>query len=341
MKPSTFYCLIFTLFLAACLSDRQAPAPAIRYGAGQGAGSAGLHTVLAGETLWNISQRYHLPMQDIVAYNNIAPPFKVPPGTRLRLPPPREYKVKFRDSMSTVSRLFGVSASELARLNDLAPPYTLRSGQVLRLPSLTRQPEIQMAEISPPPPESAVVAESLAPPPGETQEIPPPSTAPALQKEQTIPPAPVEKPEQIASAKPVPKSPIVTKTPRRSSGRFLTPVQGKIISSYGPKEGGLFNDGINIKAPEGAPVRAAENGVVVYAGNELKGSGNLVLIRHEGRWMTAYAHMGNFLIRRGDVVKKGQAIGTVGATGSVDAPQLHFEVRRGTEAINPKMYLEG
>ena len=87
-------------------------------------------------------------------------------------------------------------------------------------------------------------------------------------------------------------------------------------------------------------LKAADNGVVVYAGSELKGSGNLILVRHDNRWMTAYAHLDKINIKRGDVIKRGQSIGTVGSTGSVDKPQLHFEVRRGTEAINPERYLE-
>jgi murein DD-endopeptidase MepM/ murein hydrolase activator NlpD len=128
------------------------------------------------------------------------------------------------------------------------------------------------------------------------------------------------------------------KTPPRT-GRFMRPVDGKIISGYGPKEGGLHNDGINIKAAKGTAVRAAENGVVAYTGNEMAGYGNLILIRHADRWMTAYAHMDKILVKKGDVVSAGQTVGTVGATGQVDSPQLHFEVRKGTQAEDPAKYL--
>ena len=112
-----------------------------------------------------------------------------------------------------------------------------------------------------------------------------------------------------------------------------------MISTYGPKSDGRHNDGINIKARQGAPVRAAENGVVVYSGNELQGYGNLVLIRHADRWLTAYGHMDSVVVTKGMTINRGQTIGTVGQTGSVDAPQLHFEVRRGTDALNPEPYL--
>jgi murein DD-endopeptidase MepM/ murein hydrolase activator NlpD len=119
-------------------------------------------------------------------------------------------------------------------------------------------------------------------------------------------------------------------------GRFLVPVKGSIISGYGPKDGGLHNDGINIAAREGAPIRAAENGVVVYTGNELRGYGNLLLIRHSGGWVTAYAHTSKFLVKPGARVKQGEVVAEVGRTGNVDRPQLHFELRKGTRAVNPQ-----
>ena len=109
-----------------------------------------------------------------------------------------------------------------------------------------------------------------------------------------------------------------------------------MISNFGPKAGGLHNDGINIAAPEGAPIKAAENGVVVYAGNELRGYGNLLLVRHSDGWVSAYAHTSKFRVAAGEKVKQGQVIAEVGSSGNVDRPQLHFELRKGTRAINPK-----
>ena len=108
-----------------------------------------------------------------------------------------------------------------------------------------------------------------------------------------------------------------------------------MVSSYGPKAGGLHNDGINIAAPKGSPVKAAENGVVAYVGAELKGFGNLVLIKHQGDYVTAYAHNDQILVKRGDIVRRGQTIARVGSTGSVDTPQLHFEIRKGSRAVEP------
>jgi len=111
------------------------------------------------------------------------------------------------------------------------------------------------------------------------------------------------------------------------------------LSSFGAKKNGLHNDGVNIAAPRGAAVRAADNGVVAYAGKEIRGFGNLLLIKHDGGLITAYAHTDTLLVARGDTVTRGQVIGKVGTTGGVETPQLHFEVRQGTRAVDPSKYL--
>lgn len=308
---------LFLLFILTACGTVRAPAPVTSYGGGMGAGTLGVHTVSSGETLWSISQRYNVALQDVAVLNNLQPPFYLYGGQRLKLPPPMEYRVRAGDTLYGVSRMFGTSTTEIARLNNLKAPYVLESGQKLRLPS--------------PAPSYAKAPEGRpkAVPKASAQ----PRTATALRAPEPVP----TKQEPTIAEK---KTKITAKTPARSSGKFLRPVDGRVISSYGPKKDGLHNDGINIGAPRGAPVRAAENGVVVYAGNELKGSGNLVLIRHEDRWMSAYAHMDRLLIKRGEIVQRGQSIGTVGSSGSVSEPQLHFELRRGTEAINPERYLE-
>ncbi len=307
--------------LTGCIIGSQKRAPVMHYGGSQGAGSAGVHTVIAGDTLWSISKRYKIVMRDVAVSNRLRAPFALEAGQRLRLPPPQEYKVRAGDSLYTVSRIFGVNTSEIARLNNLREPYVIRKGQVLRMPSVTRK----TAAVR-------VAGASMAKPGHKpSQDI---LHNPSREGRYGVAESAATTPKSVHKAK------ITAKTPKRSSSKFLKPVEGKLVSSYGPKKNGQHNDGINIKAPKGTPVRAAENGVVVYAGNELKGSGNLVLVRHEGRWMTAYAHMDRMLIKRGSTVKRGQSLGTVGSTGSVDTAQLHFEVRRGTEAINPKRYLE-
>ncbi len=360
-----------TLLLFGC-AELQMPAPFVKYQPGQGAGGAGIHTVSSGETLYILSKRYNLPARDIAVANNLSPPFYLSGGQRLKLPPPQQYRVRAGDNLQNVSRLFDVGASEIARANKLTPPYRLTEGQILRLPSVTRLSE--PAVFKPSPKRSAPIlkppfqaAHVLKLPPGYT----PPARAPAINPTQNIlklpdrmlnpppHPNPVPNLERVPATKArtdtdLEKSPAIhaslsspvkktemPDTPKRAGSKFLMPVKGQLISGYGPKSNGLYNDGINIRAPRGAPVRASENGVVVYAGNELRGSGNLILIRHADRWVTAYAHLGTMNVKRGDIVKRGKIIGTVGSTGSVDSPQLHFEIRRGTDALNPKMYIEG
>jgi len=117
------------------------------------------------------------------------------------------------------------------------------------------------------------------------------------------------------------------------------PVQGRIVSEFGPKSGGLHNDGINIAAPRGTPIVATADGEIAYAGDGLPGFGNLILIRHEDGWTSAYAHADTMAVKRGDKVKRGDVIGQVGNTGSVTDPQLHFELRKHDRAVDPKPLL--
>lgn len=122
---------------------------------------------------------------------------------------------------------------------------------------------------------------------------------------------------------------------------FIWPVDGTLLSAYGPKPGKRFNDGVNIAAPAGTPVRAAADGVVIYTGNELRSFGNLILIRHAGGWTSAYAHTETVRVRRNQRVEKGAVIAAVGRSGSVACPQLHFELRREAKAIDPFAVVEG
>lgn len=142
-------------------------------------------------------------------------------------------------------------------------------------------------------------------------------------------------PARPSTGAPTPRSKPPLATPPPATGDFIWPAEGRIISRFGPKADGLHNDGINIAVPEGTPVRAAQTGVVAYAGNELRGYGNLLLVRHSNGWMTAYAHNGELLVQRGATVTKGQTIALAGRTGSVQTAQVHFEIRRGSQALDP------
>ena len=120
-----------------------------------------------------------------------------------------------------------------------------------------------------------------------------------------------------------------------SSG-FSWPVQGEIIAEFGPSQRGIHNDGVNIAASEGASVGAAAKGRVAYVGTNIKSFGKLVLVKHDGGIITAYAHLGDISVTEGDIVTAGQSIGTIGRSGRVDSPQLHFEIRKSRQPIDPR-----
>jgi murein DD-endopeptidase MepM/ murein hydrolase activator NlpD len=320
--------ILLAVLLSGCWTSNTL-APVTRYGQLQGAGTTGAHTVAAGDTVWNIAQRYRLVMRDIIIVNKLEAPYALQAGQRLILPPPRNYTVRAGDSLYTVSRMFNTSPAQLAQLNDLRAPYALRRGQVLKLPAVAdplEKARLQQAAAMPPVP-------AIKPATVERETLAAPAAAPAPTVTGISIPAPAPQLANATLSAKVPKT-----TPPRAGAKFMRPVAGPVLSSYGPKSGGLHNDGVNIKAPRGAPVRAAENGVVVYA-ESMRGYGNIILIRHADRWMTAYAHLDGFQVKRGDTVKQGQTIGTVGSTGAVSEPQLHFEIRRGTEALNPEKYM--
>lgn len=125
----------------------------------------------------------------------------------------------------------------------------------------------------------------------------------------------------------------------KNENKFLWPVKGKIISKFGKTEDGFYNDGINIFSEKGTKVISSEDGQVIYSGNEIPGYGNLVLIKHSKNWITAYAHLDDVIIEKGNSVKKGQKIGSVGSTGNVRSPQLHFEIRKGKDSVDPLKFL--
>ncbi len=156
-------------------------------------------------------------------------------------------------------------------------------------------------------------------------------------------------PEKVAVA--TPKTPVLNDVsppemapvkPKSAAaiGKFRWPAKGRIVAGFGPRPDQSHNDGINILVPQGSGVLAAESGTVAYAGSELKGYGNLILIRHEGNWVSAYAHNDTLLVRRGDHVERGQEIAKAGKTGAVDQPQLHFELRQGSKPVDPVPHLE-
>lgn len=270
---------------------------------------SGAVTVRKGDTVYAIARRTNVSMRALIEANGLRPPYLLQIGQTLRLPAAMTHKVAKGDTLYDISRNYGVDMASLARANGLRSPYLIYPGQSLRLPSGASAPR--------------AVAVAKAP-------------APAASPSRT---ASASKPTKTAAAAAASSKPVPAPAPR-AARRFLWPVEGKVVSGFGPKGSGKHNDGINIAAAKGTPVRAAENGVVVYAGDRLKGFGNLLLVKHADGWMTAYAHNRVLKVARGDVVTRGQIIAEVGRTGSVTTPQLHFEVRQGKRAVDPVSYLD-
>lgn len=177
----------------------------------------------------------------------------------------------------------------------------------------------------------------LAPPPPPQQRQANNSYVAPKQKPRTTPgwyTANYSQPAQSASRATTP-DPAQT-----GDAKFIWPLKGRILVNYGATDGGERNDGLNIAALQGAPIRAAASGTVSYCGNELKGYGNLVLIKHDNGYITAYAHVDSFVVSREDRVVAGQVIAYAGSTGDVTEPQLHFEVRGSNQRpVDPRAVL--
>ena len=257
------------------------------------------YRVQAGDTVYGIARRSAVPLRALIDANRLTPPYALRVGQALRIPNPRRHVVAAGDTVYGVARRYGVPATQLVRLNAIKPPYTISPGQDLILPVPVR-----------------VAARTV------TRPVAQPAALKVALK---------------ATQAPAPRA--IAQPPARAGGKFLWPVRGRTIVGYGPRKGGLHNDGINIAAPRGGPVQAAENGIVAYIGNELRGFGNLILIRHADGWVTAYAHNADFLVRRGDTVKRGQVIARIGSSGNVATPQLHFEIRKGARSVDPTRLL--
>jgi murein DD-endopeptidase MepM/ murein hydrolase activator NlpD len=302
-------------------------------------------TVGAGDTIDAIARRHGVPASVIIQANNIAPPATIYPGQRLVIPrynaspvaaaaalsvrPSAStpapapaaagssgvHVVAAGDTLSKIARHYHKPVSEIIKANNIQANATLNVGDRLVIPGA-----------------AAPAAK-------------PSAAAPAAQAKPAAS-AVVNEPAQSASVVTPAPDTLDKDAAKLAEGtgalpKFRWPANGRIIAGYGPTTNGQQNDGINIALPENTPVKAAEDGVVAYAGNELKGYGNLVLVRHPNGYVTAYAHAKELLVKRGDQVKRGQVIARSGQTGNVNAPQLHFEIRKGASPLDPTRFLNG
>ena len=316
-------------------------------------GTSGTVRVGPGMTLYSIARANGLSVKQLARANNIDPPYSVHVGQTLRIPgnamavaPESSFKpqgskveptygapeqqvsgkrvhtVSSGETLFSLGRTYGMSPYKIAEYNGLPRNVSLKLGQRVRIPGGGGDmPVVAKVKADDRVPEQDVASSQIAQPKQQA----------SFENDDFA----VEKP------KPQQSQQLVSEQPVQEAGglSFRWPVKGRVISGYGAKPGGLRNEGVNIAVPEGTGVRSAEAGVVAYAGNELKGYGNLVLIRHEGGWVTAYAHNKELLVKRGDAVKRGDMIARAGQTGSVSSPQVHFEIRKGATAMDPMRFL--
>jgi murein DD-endopeptidase MepM/ murein hydrolase activator NlpD len=308
-------------------------------------------TIIVGtsDTLEVLARRYNVTPAAILAANGYKGPRALSPGQQLIIPHPSTataaapatlapaskpaviaaapsiHVVNPGDTLASIARHNHVSVAELARANNLDASAKLKLGTKLTVPGA------KLAAVAPAAPAPAVIQPIAV------------TTAPATKIAAATVPA---QSARLAQATPTPEEPAAEAPLKASEATgalptFRWPVRGKVITTYGAKTNGKTNDGINLAVPEGTPVKAAEDGVVAYSGNELKGYGNLILVRHTNGYVTAYAHASELLVKRGDTIKRGQVIAKSGQSGEVGSPQLHFEIRKGSTPVDPLQFLNG
>lgn len=272
------------------------------------ANSAGGSVIVgSNDTVYSIAQRNNVPIRELIKENNLTPPYNLRKGSKIILPKATYHQVVSGDTLYSVSRTYNMNINDLIRINDLDYPYNIKVGSKLRITGSRK-------EVKPNPETNNKDEEKTAI-----------KNLDNKKKEKESPRIEIAEEEKV----------IVSK-----ENKFIWPVSGKIISKFGYKAGGLYNDGVNIKAKTGEPVHATEDGTIAYVGNELRGYGNLIIMKHSSGWISAYAHLDKFEVKRGDKVKKDHIIARVGSSGNVDTPQLYFGIRKGREAVNPELYVK-
>jgi len=318
--------------------------------------------VAQGETIDTISRRHGVPASAIMQANNMTHAAQLQPGQRLVIPRVQQplaaapqisapatrvagpmpapagngaHIVKPGETIYSLARHYRLTPMAIAKANNVGLDHRVKVGDRVVIPGQTSAAPRLAAPAPAVQPKPAQAAPQIAAKP-EIKPAVKPQATPKVAQNDAAPSAHIVTP----AADPLPES-APTGTAGNSSVSLRWPVRGKVIQAFGPKSSGGQNDGINVSVPEGTPIKAAEDGVVAYAGNELKGYGNLVLVRHANGFVTAYAHASELAVKKGETIKRGQVIGKAGATGNVSSPQLHFEVRRGATPVDPAQYLTG
>jgi murein DD-endopeptidase MepM/ murein hydrolase activator NlpD len=317
-------------------------------------------TIIVGtsDTLDGLAKRYNVSSAAILQANGYKGPRVLSPGQQLIIPkpaaiaaapspapaasrpvavgatPPSVHVVNRGDTLMSIARRNNVPVGDLARANNLDQTARLSLGMKLTVPA-SKAAAVAAAPVAQPAAVAAVPAQPVAPVAGPATKM---ASAGGPPQAARLASATTNVTEEKPAAEPA------AAKPSEATGALPTfrwPVRGKVITTYGAKTNGKSNDGINLAVPEGTPVKAAEDGVVAYSGNELKGYGNLVLVRHSNGYVTAYAHASELLVKRGDPIKRGQIIAKSGQSGEVGSPQLHFEIRKGSSPVDPLQFLNG
>lgn len=295
------------------------------------------YTVEAGDTVYGIARKLGTTRDQLAADNNLsAPNYVIRPGQVLRGPSSKTkaYVVVGGDTLYAIARRFNVTGQAIADANEMQISDVIRPGQRLILPegfrdtgpitTTVRVPVMRSAPAATPPAAATPQPTPQPATPAPVRPTPTPAPTPAAPAPRPATPAPTTPATPII---PSSRTPADARIAELGRGRFIWPLRGEMISTFGPKGTGQRNDGINLRARAGEAVRAAASGDVVYAGDQVPGFGNLVLIKHADGWVTAYAHLSRIDVKMQDKISQGQQIGQAGSSGEVSEPQLHFEIR--------------
>ncbi len=298
------------------------------------AGPRQVYKIKSGDTLTSIAKRFDMSVKELADDNDLNSSRPLRLGAKIKGPATtsKAYVAQSGDTLTAIAKRFNVSVKTLAAENNLRSSAAVKKGQKIRLPSGFKDKGPIKTTTTTPAAPSRTYVETPAPAPTQAAASTPSAPIPYRPSASTpsAPVAALPAAPPPAASRPIIESsiaPTEAEIIAAGRGKFSWPLRGEIISDFGVKGTGQRNDGLNIRAAAGTPVVAAADGEIAYAGNQVPTFGNLVLVKHADGWVTAYAHMATTDVKMRQTVVKGQQLGTVGATGGVNEPQLHFEMR--------------
>jgi murein DD-endopeptidase MepM/ murein hydrolase activator NlpD len=326
-----FVLIILVMLLASCASLEEKNKEPIKISAHPS------HVIIGpNDSLEKISAQYTVRIIDLLKINYLKAGTKLKLGQKIILPKNKYYVIKKNDDLAGIAKKFDVDMSLIASFNHIKHPFKLKIGNILKIPANKTYQKEQ---------------DALAKIDNKTYDF---VAVPIVKDKHDLPnniksfdKSLVTKQENIITKKEnlsIETSTTIQSKPlkiiaKSNVPKYLWPVQGKIISSFGPTKSGGSNDGINIKAPLNSPVKTVAPGVVAYSGVGPAGYGNLLIIKHDNDLISAYAHLNEMLVNKGDNISFAQEIANVGNSGNVSIPQLYFALRLGKTTVDPLLYL--